>query len=224
MPARRPLRGDRRRRRLRRRHRRRGPRARCGASSSATSGGWASARRSATAGGPASSASGRTSPSLSGDDQHEPAELVGALDALLAPQGRLRPGLALDARRPRRGPDRRPRAGVPASTRLVFSVARLPPHHRRDERLPALPQRHPARPGARPRPGLADQLRPGAVRALQGDPARLPGRSSTPAPSATMPARATRRCAACATGGGSSGPPSCCGPASSADADARRIA
>ena len=93
---------------------------------------------------------------LSGDDQHEPAELITALDALLeAAEADYAPGLALAEGRPRR---RARPAAAASGTRLysvVFTVLVLPPRDRRDERLPDLQGRDPARPEDRPRPGLA---------------------------------------------------------------------
>ena len=120
--GRRPVRGDRRRRRVDRRHRRRGART--------TAPRWSSATRSAAASGAAirdgwKAGRRRDAPYLallSGDDQHEPAELIRALDALAGRRRRLRPGLALDARAAASSARSAAAASAPASTRWSSAV------------------------------------------------------------------------------------------------------
>ena len=172
-PARRALRGDRRGRRLRPT----GPATRRGRtarrSSSATRSGAASGRRSATAGRRASNAAARTWRSSPATTSTSPPSwqrarplLAGEADYV---QGsRWMPGGRVIG----------PTGGRGFGTRLYsrrLQRPRLPPGHGRDERVPRLPVGAPARSRDQPGPGLARQLRPGAVRAVQGHPAALSG-------------------------------------------------
>ena len=106
---------------------------------------------------------------LSGDDQHEPSELGPALDRLLASgadyvQGsRWMPG----------GRVLGPAGGRGIGTQFysaVFSVLDGPAGDRRNERISDLSPRGPRRRADRHRPGMAHELRPGAVCAVQGHP------------------------------------------------------
>ena len=109
---------------------------------------------------------------LSGDDQHEPAELIGAFAALEAAgadyvQGsRWMPGGKVVGATGGRG----------LGTRLYSLAFSLLAGRRvtgRDERLPDLPDVDPGRSPPPHRAGLARQLRPRAVRPVQRDPERL---------------------------------------------------
>ena len=143
---------------------------------------------------------------LSGDDQHEPAELVPALDACSSAQGRLRPGLALAARRPGRWPGRRSRLRDPALLARL-QRPRPPPGHRRRPTASGSSGRTSCAIRRSISTRLADELRPRAVRALQGDPARLPGdRGSLHRPLPRQEGYTKMR--GLATGGACSGPAS----------------
>ncbi len=111
---------------------------------------------------------------LSGDDQHEPAELVGALDALLARDADYVQGSRwISGGRVTGGS-----GGRNFGTRfysLVFSVLtfrRITDATNGFRVFRAGLLRDPSIDLA---PGLADELRPRAVRPVQGDPAALPG-------------------------------------------------
>ena len=154
LPARRPVRGDRRRRRIHRRHRRRGPRPRRRGRHPPRG---ARRRRRGDPRRLAGRRRRRERPYLallSGDDQHDPAELVAALDALLAAGADYVQGSRWMRGRPRRGRDRRPRHRHARSTRSPSAPGR-PPRHGCHERLPDLPADDPARPEDRHRPAVA---------------------------------------------------------------------
>ena len=216
VPARRPLRGDRGRRRLHRRHRRRGPRPR---------------RR--TRHPPRGPRRRRCR------DPRRLARRHRARPAVPRPPLRRRPARPVRARRrPRRRCSRRKADYVQGSrwmagghvqgatggrsigTRIysaAFSVLALRRVSDATNGFRIFRAVDPVRSQDRHPPALARQLRPRAVRAVQGHPPRLQGDRVPRAPSSTTPRRATRTCAACATGGGSSGPPSCSDSGSSDD-------
>ena len=110
---------------------------------------------------------------LSGDDQHEPAELGPALDTLLGEQAdyvqgsRWMPGGRI--------------VGMVTSRQMgtriysfVFSLLALRRVTDATNGFRIFRSEHPGRSEDRHPPGLAGQLRPRAVRPVQGDPARLP--------------------------------------------------
>ena len=180
---------------------------------SATTCAAASARRSATAGRKACARDRPYLALLSGDDQHEPAELITALAALEAAGRRLRPGLPLAEGRPRRRPDRRSQLRDPPLLGGLLG--------------PRLPPVTDATNGFRifkavilrdPRIDLDQDwltsydLEPYVLyKAIRRGYKVIEVPVHRPLPRAR---RATRRCAASATGGASSGRRSCCGPGS----------
>ncbi len=85
--------------------------------------------RSATAGRKASRRERKYLALLSGDDQHEPAELITALDRPRGRRRRLRPGLALDARAAGSWARSATAASARALYSVVFCVLVLPPRH-----------------------------------------------------------------------------------------------